>query len=100
MAGTFAEQATLAVDAGLKVKVVAALVKNATLRLSSGYTPIPTGAVSIMARDIIADPDTWANRWCRVVAYGNATTASAAPAMPPDGDVDFIVNSLFDLLAG
>jgi hypothetical protein len=100
MAGTFAEQSQLAADAALAVKVKAALIKNATLRLGAGYTPIPTGATSIMARAIIADPASWTTRWCDIVAYGNPTTSSAAPVVPVDGDVDYIVNSLFDILAG
>jgi hypothetical protein len=98
MAGTFAEQAELAASAELAVKVKAALIKNAAYHLDPAVVATLAG-VKTFARELILAPDPWIQRFADIVAYGNATTAAAAPAVPTDQDTDYIVNVFFTRLA-
>lgn len=90
MAGTFADQATLASDNAFIAKVRAALIFRAT-ELSASETA-QTWAVLDQARNILNNAGSDAEHIAALISSGNPTIAAAAPAVPSDGDTQYAVN--------
>lgn len=90
MAGTFAEQATLANDNAMIDKCRVAMLFRANELLSSQTAQ--KLAVLQQAKNIVTNAGADAPSMAWKLATGNATIAAAAPAVPSDGDVQFSVN--------
>lgn len=93
MAGTFAEQATLATDNTFIDKCRVAMLFRANQVLTSAELNDKTSKKIIQAKGIISNAGGDALNMAWKVATGNATIAGAAPAVPVDGDVQFAVNT-------
>ena len=93
MAGTLADQLTLSNDNAFIGKCKAELVKKCLV--------IEAGAVGDalstrnLAASILNSPDSYASRVAVLIAFGNATVAAAAPAVPADADMAYVVNEAF-----
>lgn len=96
MAGTLADQATLSVDAAFIAKCKAELVKKC-LYIDLGQSGEST-TVRLLATNILQAPDGYASRCAVLIAFGNATVAAAAPAVPDDADMAYVVNEAFEHL--
>jgi hypothetical protein len=97
MAGTFADQATLASDNAFIAKVRAALIYRATELYNSETAQ--SWAVLKQARGILDNAGGDAAKIAALVASGNPTIAAAAPVVPSDSDTQYAVNVvLTDLL--
>lgn len=90
MAGTFADQATLASDNAFIAKVRAAMIYRAT-ELSASETA-QTWIVLNQARNILNNAGAEAEHIAALISSGNPTIAAAAPAVPSDGDTQYAVN--------
>jgi hypothetical protein len=96
MAGTFADQATLAADNAFIAKVRAAMIYRATELYNSQTAQ--TWRVLQQARGILDNAAFDAPKITALVASGNATIAAAAPAVPNDGDTQYAVNTVLTSL--
>lgn len=90
MAGTFADQATLASDNAFIAKVRCALIFRANELYNS--TSAQSYRALAQARAILDNAGADAQKYALLVASGNATVAAAAPAVPSDGDTQYAVN--------
>ena len=90
MAGTFADQATLAGDNAFINKCRAAMIFRA-VELVNSSTAQNLATLSKMD-SIIRSAAGSAEVMARLIASGNATIAAASPAVPIDSDVQFAVN--------
>lgn len=93
MAGSFADQATLASDNTFINQVRAALLFRANELLALASPPSPKLNTLQQATNIIRNAGGDAPSMAWVIATTNPTIAAAAPAVPPDGDVQFAVNT-------
>lgn len=93
MAGTLADQITLARDSAFIDKCEGELVKKA-LYLDLGQSGAST-TERVLASNILNGPRPYAERIATLIAFGNATTAAAAPAVPLDADMAYVVNEAF-----
>lgn len=91
MAGTFSDQATLAQDVAFINKVRAAMLFRA-VELTTSESPQTLDTLQKMD-SILQSAGGQAPSLAWLVATGNATIAAAAPAVPSDGDVQFVVNT-------
>jgi hypothetical protein len=96
MAGTFADQATLASDNAFIAKVRAAMIYRATELFNSQSAQ--TWATLNQARGILNNAAADAANIAALVASGNATIAAAAPAVPNDSDTQYAVNTVLTAL--
>jgi hypothetical protein len=96
MAGTFADQATLANDNAFIAKVKCAMIFRAT-ELSNSATA-QTYQTLAQCREILLSAGSTADTIAALVATGNATIASAAPTVPSDGDTQYAVNTVLTAL--
>lgn len=100
MAGTFADQAVLATDNAFINKCRVALIFRATQLMNSTDAQSPATLDRLnQANAILSNAGSQAPNIAWLVATGNATIAAAAPVVPIDGDVQFAVNTLLDLIA-
>lgn len=90
MAGTLLDQATLAGTNDFVQKCKGELIKKA-LYLDLGQSGAST-AERNLATAILNEPDGYATRIAVMIAFGNATVAANAPAVPPDADMAYVVN--------
>jgi hypothetical protein len=96
MAGTFAEQATLATDNAFIAKVRCAMIYRANELFTSASAQ--DYRVIVQAREILMSAAGNAASIAALVASGNATVAAAAPAVPSDGDTQYAVNTFLTAL--
>jgi hypothetical protein len=96
MAGTFADQATLAADNSFIAKVRCAMIYRANELFTS--VSAQDYRVTVQARDILMSAAGNASSVAALVASGNATIAAAAPAVPNDGDTQYAVNTVLTTL--
>lgn len=92
MAGTFADQAQLANDSAFIAKVRVAMIFRANELFNS--TSAQTLATLQQSKGILSNAGAQAPDIAALVATGNPTIASAAPAIPSDGDTQFAVNTV------
>ena len=91
MAGTFADQATLANSTPFVNACRVAMLFRA-VSLITGNTPqTATTLNKMMTIFNNAGADATSMAWR--VAIGNPSIAAAAPALPPDSDIQFAVNT-------
>ena len=95
MAGTFADQATLAGDNAFINKCRAALLFRSVELMTSTTAQTFTTLAKMQAIFQNAGADASNMAWR--VAAGNATIAAAAPAVPSDSDTQFAVNTFLAL---
>lgn len=88
--GTFTDQATLANTNEFIDKCRAAMLFRA-VELINSQTPQTLAVLSKM-HSILSSAGAGAENMAWLVATGNATVAAAAPEVPSDGDVQFVVN--------
>jgi len=93
MAGTLADQLTLSNDNAFIGKCKAELVKKC-LTIDAG-TGGESATLRALASSILNGPDGYAERIAVLIAFGNATVAAAAPAVPADADMAYVVNEAF-----
>ena len=93
MAGTLADQLTLSSDNAFIGKCKGELVKKC-LTIDAGTAGDDTTTRNL-ASAILNSPDSYASRVAVLVAFGNATVAAAAPAVPADADMAYVVNEAF-----
>ena len=93
MAGTLADQLTLSNDNAFIGKCKGTLVKKC-LVIAAGAVG-DNIATRNLAESIFNSPDTYASRVAVMIAFGNATVAAAAPAVPADADMAYVVNEAF-----
>lgn len=91
MAGTFADQATLAKDGAFIDKCRVALLFRAR-EITDSAAKQEFTLVQKM-RSVLNNAGNDAQNMAWLVATGNATVAAGAPAIPADGDVQFAVNT-------
>lgn len=96
MAGTFAEQNTLATDNSFIAKVKCAMVFRANQFLTNESRN--TLAELQQAKNILSTAASEATNVARIIASANATIANAAPAVPSDSDTQYAVNTTLALL--
>jgi hypothetical protein len=97
MAGTYADQATLAVSSTFISQCKVALIHRA-VELNDGSDRLSIGMLNLI-RNVLSDSETYAGRVAWLVAAGNPTIAAAAPAVPSEGDTQFAVNTILPVLA-
>ncbi len=96
MAGTFAEQATLATDNAFINKCRTAMLFQA-MQLTTSATAQNVKTLAQM-QSILQSAGGSAANLAWVVATGNSTIAAAAPVVPNDSDTQFAVNTILALL--
>lgn len=92
MAGTFADQATLAADNAFIAKVRCAMIFRANELFNS--TSAQTLSTLQQSKGILSNAGAQAGEIAALVATGNSTIAAASPAVPSDGDTQFAVNTV------
>lgn len=90
MAGTLLDQNTLAETNDFISKCRAELIKKA-LVIDAGTGGSNT-AERVLASNVLNNPDGYAAIVARLIAFGNATVAAAAPVVPADADMAYVVN--------
>lgn len=93
MAGTLADQLTLSQDNAFIGKCKGELVKKC-IYIDLGQNGEDTTTRNL-ASNILNSPDSYASRIATLIAFGNATVAAAAPAVPADADMAYVVNEQF-----
>ena len=94
MAGTYADQVTLASTTSFVQKVQVALLFRANQNMTSTAAQNPAMmAVLAQAHNILSNGGSDAQRYAWIVATCNPTIAAAAPAIPSDGDTQYAVNT-------
>lgn len=96
MAGTFAEQATLATDNAFINKCRVAMIFRANQLMTSATAQ--TVRTLDQANTILNNSGNFAPTMAWLVATGNATISAAAPIVPNDADTQFAVNTMLDLI--
>ena len=96
MAGTFADQATLVSDNAFIAKIRCALIYRAN-ELYNSATAQSYRAL-VQARSILDNAGADAQKYAFLVASGNPTIDSSAPAVPSDGDTQYAVNTFLTSL--
>ena len=91
MAGTYAEQTTLAQDSQFINLCRAALIKRA-FELDDGTDKQTLGTLNLV-NGVMSDSAGYAQRMAWLVACGNPTIGAAAPVLPSQGDVQYAVNT-------
>jgi hypothetical protein len=90
MAGTFADQATLAADNSFIAKVRCALIFRANELYNSATAQ--SYQTLTQARAILDNAGADAQKYAFLVASGNPTIATASPTVPSDSDTQYAVN--------
>ena len=93
MAGTLADQLTLSNDNAFIGKCKGELVKKC-LTIDAGTGGDDTNTRNL-ASSVLNAPEAYASRVAVLIAFGNATVAAAAPTVPDDADMAFVVNEAF-----
>lgn len=96
MAGTYADQATLATTNAFIDLCKVALLKRA-VELSDGTDKLDAPTLNTIA-SIMQDAGGYASRMAWLIAATNATVGASAPAVPSQGDLQFCVNTLLPKL--
>lgn len=99
MPGTYSDVATLAADASYQAKIKVALLDAAIDIMAEATTTPQYDRRRELAIDVLRNPDAHVARVALIVAASNETIRAAAPAVPADGDVQFVVNSIWTTLA-
>ena len=109
MAGTYADQSTLATDNAFIALCRVALLKRAlelsaeaTARLAANEAARvilnQSNAEIALCNSVLSDAQGYAQRMAWLVAAGNATIGAAAPALPTQNDVQYAVNQTLPTL--
>lgn len=93
MAGTLLDQNTLAGTNDFIAKCKGELIKKC-LYIDLGQNS-ESVALRNLAANILNDPAPYAARVAVLIAFGNATVAAAAPVVPVDADMAYVVNEAF-----
>lgn len=99
MAGTYADVATLAADTTFQQKMQVAMIDAAVAIMGEATNTPQFDARRALAVSVLAQPSAQVARVALIAAASNATFRAAAPAVPSDGDVAFVVASLWTALA-
>lgn len=99
MAGTFVDQAALAVNLDFVSKCRAAMIFRATqITTSSAAQTTATRQMLNQASTILQNAGADAQNMAWRVATGNSTISAAAPTVPTDSDTQFAVNTILTTL--
>lgn len=96
MAGTYSEQAQLALTNDFISLVKVSLIKRA-LELNAEDVKHTVNEINLY-KDIISNADGYASRVAWLVACGNPTIGAAAPVVPNSNDTQYAVNQVIPLL--
>lgn len=99
MPGTYIDAINLSADNDFRAKVRAALLIEAVNVLTESPEVDDHARRSAYAVQILRNVDAETPRVALIVSVVNPTIRAASPALPPDNDVQFVVNQLFSILS-